>query len=180
MRRAHRRSLRQPPPLATPTSRTWPPGGLHKAQRLPPAHRPRPLVSVLQPLAARQPATRAKGALNSTHWRGSDAGRPVAHRCAGATLASHSSAEQGQVARCTRIAAGNGVGVRLAVAAAVAVTAAAVSKAATPRSSPHLVPPAAGPIAGRIGAGHSGAPLPLGPPPACLAAGGSTRPTPGD
>ena len=169
MRRARRRwSLRQPPLLATPSRRALPPGGLpNYPQRRPQALRPRPVVSVLQPLAARQPTTRAEGALNSTPLRGPDAGRPVAGCCAGATLASHSSAEQGQVAQCMRIAAGNGGrgAPWTAYAAAEAVTAAAASKAATPRFSPYLVPPAAGSIAGRIGAGHSSAPLPLGPPP---------------
>ena len=169
MRRARRRwSLRQPPLLATPSRRALPPGGLpNYPQRRPQALRPRPVVSVLQPLAARQPTTRAEGALNSTPLRGPDAGRPVAGCCAGATLAAHSSAEQGQVAQCMRIAAGNGGrgAPWTAYAAAEAVTAAAASKAATPRFSPYLVPPAAGSIAGRIGAGHSSAPLPLGPPP---------------
>ena len=175
-----------PPLLAIPSRRAWPAGGGGGCPTNPrgvlPAHRPRPVVSVLQPLAARQPATRAKDALKSTPWRGPDAGRPVARRCAGATLASHSSAEQGQIARCVRIAVGNGGrgAPWAAVAAPAAVTATAASKAAAPRSSPHLIPPAVGQSAGRIGAGHSGALRRSDHPPARLAAGGSTRPTPRD
>jgi hypothetical protein len=124
-----------------------------------------------------------QGALNGTPWRGPDAGRPVARRSAGATLASHSNAKQGQVARCMRIAAGvAGRGAPwAAVAAAAAVTAAATSKAAIPRASPHLVPPAAGLIAGRIGAGNSGAPGRSDHTPRhAWPPGGATRPTPGD